>query len=117
LVQAKGSSLVFELQNPYSFQISIEELRFGVAFLNEYKQFQHLSEFDSIRVFSKKPSPINPDNLNRILMPGEKITLEAKYLLKDLDLTMGYFKLSCSAHSMPFLLGAKSHKIATWKLN
>lgn len=117
LVQAKDSSLVFELQNPYSFQISIEELRFGVAFLNEYKQFQHLSEFDSIRVFSKKPSPINPDNLNRILMPGEKMTLEAKYLLKDLDLTMGYFKLSCSAHSMPFLLGAKSHKIATWKLN
>ena len=117
LVKAKDSTLVFEVQNPYSFQIPIKELRFGVAFLNGYKEFQHLSEFDSISVVSKKIGELKPENLAGILMPGETMTLKGKYLLKNTDLSMGYFKLSFSAHSMPFLLGGRSHKIATWNLN
>jgi hypothetical protein len=117
LIQAKDNSLVFELQNPYSFQIPIQEIRFGLAFLNEYKQFQYLSEFEAIELVSKKTGTVATNNLNKIVMPGETVTLKGKYHLKDSDLSMGYFKLSISANSMPFLLGANSHKLATWNLN
>lgn len=117
LIQAKDNSLVFELQNPYSFQIPMEEIRVGLAFLNEYKQFQYLSELEVLEVVSKKNGPVATNNLKRIVMPGETVTLKGKYHLKDSDLGMGYFKLSISANSMPFLLGANSHKLATWNLN
>jgi hypothetical protein len=117
LIQAKDNSIVFALQNPYSFQIPIQEIRFGLAFLNEYKQFQYLSEFEAIELVSKKTGTVATNNLNKIVMPGETVTLKGKYHLKDSDLSMEYFKLSISANSMPFLLGANSHKLATWKLN
>lgn len=112
IISLKENALVFEIYNPYSFAVPLKELRFGLAFLNEYKQFQYLSEIEAVTITGTSHEGLLGKNAS--IAPKEKIRMSATYTLSKKDLEMGFFKLSYSANSLPFLLGGVSHKIALW---
>jgi len=104
---SKGK-VYFKLTNPYKKTIALDDLDFGVAFLNSYKQFKNLTPITFSLEEEKKMSA-------KSLAPSASILIKGaikKPIPYDKN---GYFKITITSAGLPYLLGGTNQKIAKWK--
>lgn len=86
--------------NPYSEDIPLNKLRFGIAYLNDYKELR-----DELKI---KVSPKDPT----ILTLKSNDTLSFTFTLPETDMKRpGYFKIGISENGLPYGINGKSIKL------
>ena len=103
LLTLSEGSITFSIQNPYKESISIEELRFGLAFLNPYKQFENLL-----------PISISEPMKDHIIGALETVEVSGRYENPSNIDSAGFIKISLAHINGPFLLGGEHEKIKQW---
>jgi 4-amino-4-deoxy-L-arabinose transferase-like glycosyltransferase len=108
LLEISAGVIYFKLTNPYKNTIALQDLDFGVAFLNSYKQYKNLTPI----YFSKEEE--KEMNTKR-LAPGASILIKGAVKKPTSYDESGYFKITIASAGLPYLLGGTNQKIARWK--
>lgn len=91
---------VMQVYNPYQKDIPLEKLRFGVAYMNDYKEVRD--------VVNMKVNPIDP----KVLMLQSNDTVSFTFKLPQTDLKRpAYFKVGISENGLPLGLNGKNIKL------
>jgi hypothetical protein len=94
----KGYSM--KVYNPYDTSIPLEKLKFGVAYMNDYKEVRD--------VLKMKASPKDPT----ILVLKSNDTVSFTFKLPETDMKKpGYFKIGISENNLPFGINGKNIKL------
>ena len=89
-----------KVYNPYQVDIPLEKLRFGISYMNDYKEGRD--------VLKMKASSID----QTILTLKSNDTLSFTFKLPETDMKKpGYFKIGISENGLPFGLNGKSIKL------
>ncbi len=89
-----------KIYNPYDTDIPLEKIRFGIAYMNDYKEVR-----DVLKI---KVSPSDPT----ILALKSNDTVSFTFKLPETDMKKpGYFKIGISENNLPYGLNGKSIKL------
>ena len=95
----ESKELILKIYNPYVNPIELDKLKFGVAYMNAYKQFKELV-------------PITPVPEKSTSILRTKDTTRFKFRLPKPELASpGYFKVSISENELPFGLNGENIKL------
>ncbi len=86
-----GSEIVFTVDNPYNFSVPLEELQFGIAYLDAYKKTQE--------VVPIVPRPPRPDI--KELGEGSQMSFEVT-LPASSKANLAYFRIVISEHGLHY---------------
>ena len=89
------------MSNPYNIGVPINKLKFGMGYLNKYKQ-----------LMEKSPLEVRQEEIRvDTLLAGESMKFTFDLELPQ-DIEPSYIKISISEHGLPFGLNGNNVKLA-----
>ncbi len=94
-----GTRFSFDVRNPYDFEVPLSELKFGLEFLDGYKQIQKVI-----------PVEARPEKDQTLLPPGESIRMDALFPKESVE-DAAFVKVVISENGLRWGLNGKSKAI------